>query len=190
MKTFSNQVELTEEIWEKSPLSIDTLEVSNKGRVRRLPITTISIREGKTNIQKRKQKSITPWKGNNGYFYISVSHEGKSKKYTLHRLIASYFVEGFHPELTVNHINGIKTDNRIENLEWVTLEKNTELQWKTGLITRGENYKFSKLKDLEVLDIKKSKVKVSELAVKYNVSESIIYKIKQGIRRKYLNENI
>jgi len=60
----------------------------------------------------------------NGYFYVNLCKEGKVRNYPVHRLVALAFVEGSESELTVNHKNEDKADNRAENLEWMTRKDN------------------------------------------------------------------
>lgn len=61
----------------------------------------------------------------NGYYRISLTKGNKRKKTMLHRLIAEHFIPNPHNYPHVDHINGIKTDNRIENLRWCTQAENT-----------------------------------------------------------------
>jgi hypothetical protein len=61
-----------------------------------------------------------------GYKEVALSKGGKTKTVLLHRLIAIHFVPNPDNLPVVNHKNGIKTDNRIENLEWVTRSQNTK----------------------------------------------------------------
>lgn len=60
-----------------------------------------------------------------GYIYVTLSLKGKPKKISLHRLIAECFIPNPENKPCVNHKNGIKSDNRIINLEWCTRSENT-----------------------------------------------------------------
>ena len=69
-----------------------------------------------------------------GYLEVSLSNNGKSKRYLVHRLIlASFNPVDNMDKLDVNHINGDKTDNRLSNLEWCTRSENVRHSYKTGL---------------------------------------------------------
>lgn len=81
-----------------------------------------------------------------GYYIVSLYNEGVGKTQRVHRLV----LETFKPipdmnNLQVNHINEIKTDNRIENLEWTTAQENTnhsihKLKHRRGKVRRIEQY--------------------------------------------------
>jgi len=60
----------------------------------------------------------------NGYPTVSLSRDGQRKPYRVHRLMASAYLDGFCNDLEVDHINGIKTDNRVENLRMCTHSQN------------------------------------------------------------------
>ncbi len=66
---------------------------------------------------------------NNGYYTTSFS----GKSYAIHRLIAEKYIPNPENKRTVNHINGIKTDNRVSNLEWNTYQENNQHAHATGL---------------------------------------------------------
>jgi hypothetical protein len=68
-----------------------------------------------------------------GYKEVALSKDGKTKTVLLHRLIAIHFVENPQGLPCVNHKNGIKTDNRIENLEWCTRSQNTKHAYDNNL---------------------------------------------------------
>ena len=75
----------------------------------------------------RRIKPLSQCKTKNGYLEVATKLDGKRVKCLVHRLIGMAFVSGYNEELkinNINHINGIKTDNRPENLEWVTPSEN------------------------------------------------------------------
>ena len=82
-------------------------QVSNKGNVK-------SLNYGRTG----KEKIMKPRKGSNGYLYIKLFKDGKSKTCSVHRLVAEAFLENTNNLPEVNHISEDKEDNRVSNLEW------------------------------------------------------------------------
>jgi len=70
---------------------------------------------------------------NNGYVIVKLCDEGVCKTFKVHRLVAEAFMPNTSNKETINHINGIKDDNRLENLEWCTNDENIKHAYKTGL---------------------------------------------------------
>jgi hypothetical protein len=78
-----------------------------------------------------------------GYNCVCFCVSGKIKQKTVkvHRMIAEAFIPNLDNKPCVNHKNGNKIDNRIENLEWCTYAENTQHAFKTGLMKPEDNYK-------------------------------------------------
>ena len=72
----------------------------------------------------RTKKLLSPSRDKYGYIYYVLCVEGKRKTVKAHRLVALSFIDNPENKNTVDHINGIRTDNRVENLEWVTSSDN------------------------------------------------------------------
>ncbi|MBK9318898.1 MAG: HNH endonuclease [Bacteroidetes bacterium] len=71
-------------------------------------------------IRTINSKSIRPRCNNSGYLEIRLSKNGKTKTKFIHRLLAMTYIKNTDNKPEVNHINGVKMDNRLDNLEWVT----------------------------------------------------------------------
>jgi hypothetical protein len=67
------------------------------------------------------------------YNEIHLCKDNKIKKCYIHRLVAEAFISNPHNKPQVNHLNGLHTDNRIENLEWCTSKENNQHAWANGL---------------------------------------------------------
>jgi hypothetical protein len=115
-----------------------------------------------------------------GYMYVDLCKDGKVKKFTVHRLVALNLIPNPENKPQVNHINGNKTDNRVENLEWCTRSENQKHSIQIGLrTTKGEKNSQSKLNEQDVLYIRNSKEKGSILAKKFNISHPTICDIRK-----------
>ena len=100
------------EIW-KPIEGYDNYMVSNLGRVKSLNYR----RTGKEQLLKNKIDK-------DGYFYVCLCKDGKTKAYKTHRLVASAFIPNTENKPCVDHINTDITDNRVDNLRWCTQKEN------------------------------------------------------------------
>lgn len=99
-------------------------EVSNLGNVRRLRF--INSRHNFEKIKMCKQ-TLNTW----GYMTVNLSKNGKLNTKRVHRLVAEAFLG--KSNLQVDHIDGNKQNNRLDNIEYVTPKENTNRAWKNGL---------------------------------------------------------
>lgn len=106
-----------EEIWKPIKGYEGCYEISNKGNVK-----------GVDRYIKNRWGTLTLWKGcvlklitdNDGYLRVGLYKNGKYSNYGVHRLVAEAFIQNPNNLQCINHKNEIKTDNRVENLEWCT----------------------------------------------------------------------
>lgn len=112
------------EIWKKIQNYENNYEVSNYGRVRSLD-RTIKVHIKNNNKRVVRGKILKLNQKRNGYLTVDLCKDGKVKTVLVHRLVAIAFIPNTDVNKNeVNHINTIKTDNRANNLEWVTPEEN------------------------------------------------------------------
>jgi DNA-binding CsgD family transcriptional regulator len=133
-------------------------------------------------------REIKPWLNKNGYLMIDLVKNKKVTKFLCHRLIAECFIENKNNKPQVNHINGIKTDNRVENLEWCTVSENRLHAFKTNLQNaKGEKNSSCKLNNKIVLLIFEDKRNYKEISQQYNISIPTISNIKNKHTWKHLH---
>lgn len=116
-----------------------------------------------------------------GYLNIQLHTKGKKQSFQTHRLVAIHFIENPYNKPQVNHINGIKSDNNKNNLEWNTNSENSLHAYRTGLkvYPKGVLSSTAKLSENQVYEIlnNKENLTLSCLSEKYGVQKSAIYKI-------------
>jgi hypothetical protein len=115
--------------------------VSNLGRVKSLTRVVRNARWGVDTPKVLHPVMLKEAKYGNGYCFVMLSKLGRVNHAMIHRLVAQAFLPNPHKKRTVNHINGIKADNRVENLEWATHSENMKHASDTGLtkMKGGEN---------------------------------------------------
>lgn len=149
-------------------------QVSNLGNVKSI---SRQVYHPITNIQLINERILKP-DLRRGYKYVSVSKNGIKKGFLVHRLVGFHFLNSIEGKNEINHKNGIKTDNRVENLEWVNSSENQKHAVKIGLQFSGSKHTNSKLNDDQIIEIRDSIKSYSFLALEYNVSKSTISNIK------------
>jgi hypothetical protein len=90
-----------------------------------------------------------------GYKAITLWKNNQCTVIDIHRLVATAFIKNLLNKPCVNHLNGIKKDNRVGNLEWCTYKENTQHAFRTGLINMsGSNHYNAKLSEQDVNEIR------------------------------------
>ncbi len=151
-------------------------EVSDCGRVRR-------VKGGRGSVAGR---ILTCKVAPNGYQHVDLSIRDKKTRFLIHRLVATAFIGVPEFGAEVNHKDGCKTNNKIENLEWVTRGQNLSHAYRTSLKkhhdVRGANNPRARLTDAQVEEIRGLKGKLGQRAIakRYNVSRTTIQWIHQG----------
>lgn len=158
--------EISNEEWRAVPVDgyRNGYEISNLGRLRRSETGTILI----GGLDK------------DGYRIHVLSYEGKRKTVKRHRLVASAFLSSIPGKWEVNHKDGDKLNNHVENLEWVDSVDNNRHALKYGLRVRkgGQSSNVSKLSDRQAKEIRllysTGQYTQAELGKEYGVTGSCI----------------
>lgn len=127
------------ENWKQVPILDykDLYEISNRGRV----------------YSVRNKRCLQPKLSKTGYYRVSLSSHGIVKIVSIHRLVALAFIPNPENKPTVNHINEIKTDNRVENLEWATIAEQNVHGTRLKRAKAHTNYRARRI-DYSVVAIK------------------------------------
>lgn len=135
---------------------------------------------------KIKGNLLTPFKTTNGYLRVRISNKGV---YQLHYLVALHFIHNPNNYKEINHINGNKLDNSINNLEWSNRSLNMIHAYEKSLAkntfknNKGENHYNSKLKKQDIIKIKEmlnNNITQKEISILFNVSKQTISNIKNN----------
>lgn len=148
-------------------------EVSSLGNVRSVD-RVIKYSNGTSNHHKGRLLKLGC--NHRGYPMAMLSKKNKQRNIAVHRLVAEAFICNPENKPTVNHISGVKSDNRVENLEWNTWEENERHSQETGLKPRGEAHPNSKLNKTKVSEIRRLYPSMTqvELGMKYGVNHRTI----------------
>ena len=148
-------------------------QVSDHGRVRSLA-RRVRVRNGGLRLSPRKIKTLTKNRG--GYWTVRLSVQGRSFLFLVHRLVLRAFVGRCPEGYVVDHLNSVRHDNRLENLRYLTVEKNSA---QGGIKTRGEKHGSSKLTRRDVLEIRASSDLQRVIAVRYKIDQSWVSRIRK-----------
>ena len=173
------------EVWKTVLGYKDSYEVSNFGRIRGLERMCYA---GRGHFRCVKAKILKPRTDGHGYFAVNLYDDNGPKTHKVARLVLDAFI-GLCPEgLESCHNDGVRQNDRLENLRWDTRLSNARDRITHGTTTRGELDATNKLAEADVVKIKKalladgSKGQGRKLARQFGVSEAIISMIRSGKR--------
>lgn len=130
------------EIWKDIPNYEGLYQASNLGRIKSLEKQVWNNHQ----MVVRPEKILKPFSDKKGYFRVKLYKNQKCKTQKLHRVIAQTFIPNIFNKPEVNHEDGNKANNMVENLSWATSKENVNHAFRTGLskAKKGKNSKLSK----------------------------------------------
>lgn len=158
-------------------------EISTAGVIRRLSDSSTGGHKTGKVMQHKQHK--------NGYSFITLSKDGKTKDYSIHRLVAATFIPNPEKKSTVNHIDGDRRNNCVDNLEWATYSENISHSYKKlGRIgPRGEVCGKSKLTESDVVEIRARRIlgeSYKSISKSFGVSGKQISVVARGVQWSHI----
>ena len=177
-----------QEIWKDIKGYEELYQVSNMGRIK-----SLKKYHGKTENWIEREFTLKPQISNRGYYRVHLSNKGV-KVFSVHRLVAQAFIKNPNDYKEVNHIDGNKTNNHFNNLEWCTRSQNEKHAYSNGLA------KSTKRKKIKQYDLNGNFIKEWDYIIliekELGISQGNIINVCKGKRKtagnfiwKYANGN-
>ena len=184
---------MSSEIWKDVPSYEGIYEVSNYGQVR----SVTRVRNG-THGPCTVRGRILSLPTCSDYMNVSLCFEGIKRTMHVHRMVAEAFIPNPHNKPQVNHKDGNKFNNNVDNLEWNTCQENMDHAKSHNLLTalKGEDHMGSKLSDEQIEEIRRRYVRGCKhnsgkaLAAEFGVSSANISYIVNNKRWTHLLDQI
>ncbi len=128
----------------------------------------------------RNGKQLKPKIDKDGYKIVAVWKNNKPQYFRIHRMVGELYIPNMENKEEINHWDGNKFNNHVNNLRWATSLENIQHKLTILNIGYGETSSNHILKESDILEIKKlyqNKLTQKEIAKKYNVSRSCIWGI-------------
>ena len=182
-----------EEVWKPIKGFEGLYEVSNLGNIKSFP----------RKYTIKKEKILSSCIMNNGYLCVALSKNHKGKTYLIHRLVAETFIPNPNNYSCINHKDGNKLNNKIDNLEWCSYSYNSKEAYRIGLKKSVWKGKFDKensnSKKINQYDLEGNLIKkwnsTMEIERQLGINHSNIsacckgrYKKSNGYIWRYINE--
>ena len=159
---------MPDEIWKDIKDYEGLYQISNYGNVKSLP----KERRNRRGVYIQKEKLLSLTNTSTGYKKVELVKDGKRKGFKVHRLVAQAFIPNPDEKPQVNHIDGDKTNNYVDNLEWVTASENSIHAYNTGL-----NSNKKELNENEIVSMYMNGTTKEDIAKQYGVSNAVIKRI-------------
>lgn len=168
------------EIWKDIENFKGLYQVSNFGKVKSFHKTNLG------NILKA-------YDNGRGYLFVHLCKDGKRKYGYIHKLVAKAFLKNPKKHTVVNQVDGNRKNNKENNLEWCTQKQNMEHASRNNLILKGERCHKSKLKNKDVVKIRKmykeQKITHRELGKMFKICPTVVSRIINKKIWKHLKDN-
>lgn len=164
--------------------------VSNFGNIKFLEKTVIC---GWNQVKQFYPERVSKgYISHSGYYVVKLCKDGVCIRRQVHQLVMEAFVSNPENKPHINHIDAVKTNNHVSNLEWCTPNENVQHAKMMGLYEnnpRGEDIQQHVLNESEVRQIKKigRSVPQRKIAKMYNVNQSTIFRILIGKTWKHVS---
>lgn len=164
------------EIWKQIPQYEGLYDISSDGRVR----SWLGNNNQFTNI-KLQEPRILKQANNNGYLFVSLLRKQNYHRKYVHRLVLEAFIGPPTKNCEGAHLDGDKSNNRLDNLEWKTSYDNCQDKVRHGTLLSNEDSPQAKLTNKQVIDIRlgyaRGELSYAEIGLKYNIAQTTVYRI-------------